>query len=711
MSYAALTAQLQLYAPALGDLAEVLPDMPLELRKALITLARCQTRPMPNYRCLSRLSGQMSHHFLLPHTTLGTFHMVTLCRNLHALESPILSGFVSMLVRNAPFNDYGPVEEALWKSVHKEIAAAVEPYEPIPLNWSSVFSASSLDRHTPLAPGYPCDPVISGTLHSFLRRARDSLRNTTLYPDYSSKTIGWKARYNLEQMQRSLGVFPLDPMSGSTKDLEYLYHKFGVQIGGETEIRWAWKYNDLKPRMYYARGPDVYYASRYIQTIMNTFIDSLPCTNRFSRYFHNSIRVDRLADLFIYDYESFTSLLDSLKTFTRELADFCRGTIVTLVDTHEGPKEVDLGELIWQFNETCNMFPKFDRSKLMGDLQSDDHFSYHTCGMLGVPGNISSSTLLHGLHLVIVVQDLACKCVGDDALAQGKVEDRSELCSMLQTIGRIEESKMEFWTADDEALKAMELENGDSTWQYCKRPLDRVDTRIHTAEQFVFPPVAILAQWSDPIHTIPKAPSERLRLRKCASMLCAFGRQFHDVVIEDDELETINAILRFYLTSSGLMKNRIDLSSLASEMSLVFPLRITNEGYFQDMEIIWWNCIVTVPVTTTDDPEEYFDGVDRLSKGRMFKALKLARDLGYADITERKRTFIVRDDPESFARFLSKTEKHVYEYCVTSEVPDWLLGLIQESVTSGNGDDLVEDPFDYYEYFGDLFEQEPYDVD
>lgn len=130
---------------------------------------------------------------------------------------------------------------------------------------------------------------------------------------------------------------------------------------GPTELRSSWKYNDLKPRVYYAQGPDAYFGSRFIQQLFNKMVDAFPTTNRYTRFSINSLESLTPNDImFIYDYSSFTSSLSELKNFTQALANFFRGVDVTIVRSDVGPTLIDLGDLLDNYNATCNINPEYD---------------------------------------------------------------------------------------------------------------------------------------------------------------------------------------------------------------------------------------------------------------------------------------------------------------------------------------------------------------
>jgi hypothetical protein len=195
-------------------------------------------------------------------------------------------------------------------------------------------------------------------------------------------------------------------------DLERLYAETGCKIGGPVEVRSAWKYNDLKPRVYFARGGTVHHASKYTQQIFNVILDCFPEVDKTERFLEPCSGIDDDETSVIYDYESFTSSLEEIKNFIGQLAMFFGDTEVTVIDSQRGPVQITVGEILLDYNAKCNEYAEFDASRLTSDPEFRSLF--HTCGMLGVPGNISSCTLLHGILIRYVVGYGKGRSVGDD---------------------------------------------------------------------------------------------------------------------------------------------------------------------------------------------------------------------------------------------------------------------------------------------------------
>lgn len=598
------------------------------------------------------------------------------------LESPLYSGYISMLCRNAPFLDIDDVRKVLESGIEKECEAAMGSGPYLLFNWRPIMSHDPSTRSIAIAPGYPINPQLHGQIYSSLLRARNQICSMLLYPDYSRKTIGYKGARNFGLLAEELRELEIDPGYISTMDLERLYHKTGAEITGETEVRWAWKFNDLKPRIYYARGPSVFYASRYIQAIFNTFVDAFNATNRFTRYHHSSLVIPPDDTAFIYDYSSFTSKLECIRDFVEALAEFCSGSQVDIVDSFSGIRTMDLGDILMDYYEVCCDFPRMDLGKLEGVPFSDEYLDNHTCGMLGVPGNISSSTLFHGIHLIIVMQDLLVKCVGDDAFANGKVQDRADLISVLQNIGEVSPEKVEFWMGqleeEDEGIEREELDRG---WNYVKRPIDRIDTRLAIGEQYIFPPIARFGRWTDSFHTQPGPMKEATFQKKCANDLISFARQFSVQHWADEDLAFINWTLRIYLRECGL-ENKNGPNHIKG--GLIYPRYVTNQGFVEDMLESYWNTCVRIPFPASRyTGDTSYQGLGMESHMHVTKAIAYARDMGHAIIEPETYAFIVRDDPELFESFISKAKyASISTVTILETAPSWIQDLVNTSLSN-----------------------------
>jgi len=204
--------------PSLYTLINAIPYMPISVRKTLLTTCRVQLVPIAT----TRLWQRARKLFVTPFTTgnLGPCTLNSLllqCPN--EVQSPTISGFISMMVRNLPF-DIDEARESMESTVNKEISAAVNQYHPVSFDWHSILSSSRTYRHThSLAPSYPLDPEMHDYIHDLLQTTKSRLSSTTFYPDYSNKTIGRIGKRCLLALQHLCEGL----LSMTTLGLEILY--------------------------------------------------------------------------------------------------------------------------------------------------------------------------------------------------------------------------------------------------------------------------------------------------------------------------------------------------------------------------------------------------------------------------------------------------------------------------------------------------------
>jgi hypothetical protein len=353
-----------------------------------------------------------------------------------------------------------------------------------------------------------------------------------IYPTYQrSKNVGEQTRLAFFRLQR---IPPETRYDVTTADLERLYHSTGQQTDGACEVRWAWKYNDLKPRVYYAQGGESYFASRYIREIANSFCDILPTSNRQSRY--NSQRLGPLTDqtsVAVYDYSSFTSEMSELKYFLERLGEWCIGTEVKIVDTNRGVVVHDLGRLILEYNTSVNCGARMDITRIY-NLDEPQTLEHNKSGMLGVYGNIVWSTALHGIFLTFVTGEFdLSNVVGDDAQALlNKMEwSALDFISTLRLIGNINEERTEFWMTGYHAE--------DSTgWQFLKRPFDRLGNHLYTGLLFDIPLAVYVCPEDDGVHSADLG-SFRDRVKAFIMQTCRLLDRLHiyECHLSEEELD------------------------------------------------------------------------------------------------------------------------------------------------------------------------------
>jgi len=475
-------------------------------------------------------------------------------------------------------------------------------------------------------------------------------------------------------------------------------------------MRWAFKYTDLRPRCYYARGPTDYYASRYIQQIFNILVDSLDSTHRHNRYFTENVRSTSEHTLFIYDYSSFTSTFHEVNNFIAALSRYFSNTLIKVFDSFEGFKTINLGEYLHAYLQQCNTFAEFDIGKANVDKEYiGPHVVYHNTGMLGIPGNISSCTLAHGIHLSIILQSVfLSRCVGDDAIGASKQNFTTEIFPKLQNIGEVSLPKCETWSIEDDDITG---ENPEKVWNYIKRPLCRIGGRPVQSRHLSFPPLGLLLNMSDEYHTTSPFPLEtgsRDHYRKITKMLTSLVIQYDPAVFlpnEEDEnimrcfIKTIAYALSDYsYKDRGGKQDRRHTQKFLLEMRTLSECRMGGQGWFEDYWYSLQDDFIELPVPFTysdlDADNSIQVGVEYVV--RPSKLWNTLRKLQYCRYQQRKEKYPVCEETKPLAeRFFLDTYVSSYTLEIFSNVPDTLMQSIRDHTSSAGDDyDVDLDPDD-----------------
>jgi hypothetical protein len=312
------------------------------------------------------------------------------------LETPVLRGLLSLYLRSIPLDDPEDAASARERGLAKELQTTQTTTRIATLCYP-MLSSYEHSATIPMHPDIPFRPFLQVAMHNVLRRWRKKLSNYLLLPQCSYKSIGFISESNLLE---SMGlVLPENHRyHTSTAMLETHYMKSGIQVEGPCEVRSAWKYSQLKPRIYYVIGASDYFAARYTWRIFDSLQRAFKASDPYHRFtFHRFPEIDFTREvLLIYDYTSFTSNLVDFPRFCSELAAFLRGYMVKVFDTRYGIVEKDLGDIIGEYNSICNTNGAFDVSRVINFPDGTPRvvLHHHVAGMLGVYGNITGSTAL-----------------------------------------------------------------------------------------------------------------------------------------------------------------------------------------------------------------------------------------------------------------------------------------------------------------------------
>jgi len=345
---------------------------------------------------------------------------------LHEVVSdPFLCGAVIMSILIADLPD-AVVQEQKLESYLKEIRVMDStPYLPH-VDWSVFFGNYGAPFHPLMKPNPPNASIV--------HQAIDSWRKTVAAPDklyfprISSKLL---PSFTRREMSKYVDLLIQPPELSTQGSLEWLYAKHGVEfIDGGCELKQRWYTNGLTPRSYFVCGAEGYDRSKYVHKLFNDLNQSLITVSRFNRVNPQRIHIRHAKTAVFYDLTSFTSNCGLQKPFIDALATYCSGTNISIMDTRLGPIEIDLGDLLREYNE-MNHLPEYDCPALFESLVNSRH---GVAGFLGVNGNIMSCTFLHGAFLLQLCDyEDECGCAGDDAVVI--CEDEQYVFGCISLIG------------------------------------------------------------------------------------------------------------------------------------------------------------------------------------------------------------------------------------------------------------------------------------
>jgi len=388
----------------------------------------------------------------------------------------------------------------------------------------------------------------------------------------------------------------------------------------------------------------------------------------------------------IYDYASFTSALADFKSFVFELGTFCKGRTVKIFDTHTGVEEVDLGDIILEYNALCNHDPLFSIHRIEGVDSAHPRciVPHRVAGMLGIYGNIVGCTVLHGLvSISIVGDDNKANTIGDDGAVKYNEEDIStaEVKECLNTIGSIAEEKFELWDKD-------EMQSEESLgWHYTKRPIT-VDHHIVVTQWMPdFPILPVILGIKDGQHTLPVQDfisRRRLAIKQTCRLFDSLFR--HRQFLTPLDISTVLDLIKRVFVKMRLpcygsfpvlrYRNAYPKEGWFPDSALCIPALCEEsifEGWFSVLRQKGYEtAIVRVPVTIGADPVPV-DFVAGISfKGYDSKLLGLMEQIGVVTKECLYEELLITDEVISrLDDLITRKARKVYEYTVTCDYYPW----------------------------------------
>jgi hypothetical protein len=534
---------------------QTIPTLTLPQRKDLLGLCRSQTPPVhgSHQRRSLKTSDTTISVPLVPqrdpnNLSYTSFSFLDYLLDIRRLYTDhLLAAILSSALRVSPGVSKDDFNSSLTQSIYKEISAGITICPSATFDFRCIFDDKLSSRCIPFTNRLKPDPSVASDTYSMFVSVRNRLSGSIILPSLGKKTVGRVVAENFWSMYHASGCEFMHEgevrHDVTTSDCARLYLETGCEVFGPVEMRYAWTYNQLDPRVYYARGGDVISSSQYVQTIANILVDMLPETHRKDRFMPPRVPLRATDVEIIYDYSSFTSQLEAAVPFLTSLAHFFRGTVVQLVDIRGGLINTDLGDLFDRYNSECNLYANFDASRVL-DQQYGTTIMQHTCGMLGVEGNIFLDTLLHGIHLRFIAGVDRSRCVGDDAryhcvtdagyLSQ---DEKSYQHWMLSGCGELNESKM--------GVFEREVDNVLQAYRYVKRPLYR-DQDIMIEGLLLTLPSIIGFGPLDDLHTVH--PSSTHPARKVYSQILRMIQEFYVHSLRYDDTSIVwKSILKHFM--------------------------------------------------------------------------------------------------------------------------------------------------------------------
>lgn len=503
------------YFTPLRRLIKIIYHLPLGFRKLILDMCRIQqpirqnTHLAESYTSLLDAEGRFFAYSTTrdrsPNREMSYEALIDILDNFY--DNPFLCCMISYFVRSEATYFQSEFLAEKEKNMIKELSASQSIDRDQQLDYACLFTDDDLRPvHMELAPAVPYRTISiwNDRLSEIHSSSPGCAPGTLLWPFYNGrKNVSYATQQRLCEAMR-LPNYP-QPTEYTSLDLLKWYHETGEQIMGPLEIRQNWKFGDLKPRTYYCLGGDAYWNGLFIKEVANHMITFFQSTHPFTRFDVKRIHMINPDEVLItYDYASFTTKLSELKYFLWYVGSALKGISCYALDVYQGPVELDLGQLILEYNEAINHHQVFTYARQYGTNQfTEETFLRQTCsGSLGVQGNIVFSTLNHGVSLsgLTDTPDLD-SCVGDDSAFKIALLLLATAYGIINKLGIINPTKVTtIHRPDIEDFRAVQR----SGFKYLKRPLAVLqDGALQTGFLDSFPNIApCLFPDGDGIHDV-----------------------------------------------------------------------------------------------------------------------------------------------------------------------------------------------------------------
>lgn len=515
------------FTEELSTLWELCCHLDFAGRKALVTLARSQSLPDPNDSVLFAKILPILPYISVPgsiddngaYTLSAEGKVVT-----DLIVNPLFSAMVISFALGVELDD-NQVLHGRKTSLAKELLATQTLRRPSSWNWSAILRG---DGHQIIHPLFPNLSPPQLRFSIALSRFRNRCKNRTVFPHYTRRGVSHETaeRFRIQKENRYLKfagprrtLFNTYKV-GNVTSLDIVKHhvRCNEWIAGRSEMKQKWYPSGLLPRTYFCWGGEEISASTYLRTFFNDLVDQFPPTQRNNRVHPNWLFDPDISDgggFMFYDLTSFTSWFHEHVPFLKALQDYFSGICVYLLGYDLRLKRADLGVMIGSYTRICNDFPEFVLSEKLTDIGVAGVTVYrHLCaGLLGVPGNLATCTLPHGLALSANYSEERCiQAAGDDAGASYR-NDHDQYCVLLigNTLGVLQWEKI-FFDIQECCL-------------FLKRRVINNGTSIDLAQLLIYPLLPYLLSRNDHVRSNRfSLPHTADVLKRACSVLVTFHR-------------------------------------------------------------------------------------------------------------------------------------------------------------------------------------------
>jgi hypothetical protein len=671
----------------LNKLVQLIQYLDLSSRKILLDV--CQTGRTTAER--PSLHTDYSNITRRVHYTYGiTISVSDMCElSDYIALRPIFRSFISMVLRNEVADYYSGAADAMEKGFVKEWYGGQNIRQD-----KEGLSYQVIDEDN-FAPAqysmyYQLDPAWANYARGLAFRFAKRIESMgIIYPqvqrkkNMSRETAGLLAAegYRVEGKEWwNLG----------TIDLELHSHYTGTRVQGDCEMRMAWRYNELKPRLYYTTGGSAYWRSRFTKPLAVALMECIDST-RLNRRRNPEDIMYYLSDedwLILWDMTTFTSTLSELKLFLYYLIKNLEESLIVqqnplrVFDYRDGVTEITADKLLMAYNIEVNQNSRYSIARVVAKLfpgQDNEESVFHmrNSGPLGVHGNIGFSTAFHGFHAEAAIKKQTGCGVGDDMLGAITEDPMIRFFDHMKLIGDIEETKAD-------VLEPLREEAYEQVSKFLKRRFTRRSGIIELGLQYAFPALGSVYNLQDEYHTMSPEPMD-VRIMKFAGQVGALYWDLHATTeeISEEELELLQSVLNMAykelkLDNRGSLPGRRHRAFKECMMVAIPPVYI-DPCTMDWAEYLWENDFTgkaLLPVI--HGPTE----IPRYSPGLSFvheddKTMGVLVDVGCVEEMRKLREWFDTnyENRRIFRSFLSR-EYHPCEYRYTSYRPDWIDQLV-----------------------------------